>query len=82
MLARQLGTLVKERRLLRQLTQDQLARLAGVSRTALSRIESPGALSSRTEVIDRVLRALGVRVDVAVAGTSERPATGNVRAVH
>jgi len=65
MLARQLGNLVKEHRLLRQLTQDELARLAGVSRTAVSRLESPGATSSRTEVVDRVLRALGVRVDVA-----------------
>ena len=65
MLARQLGHLVKEHRLLRQLTQDELARLAGVSRTAVSRLESPGATSSRTEVVDRVLRALGVRVDVA-----------------
>ena len=53
MLARQLGHLVKEHRLLRQLTQDELARLAGVS---------------RTEVVDRVLRALGVRVDVAAIG--------------
>ena len=68
MLARQLGNLVKEHRLLRQLTQDELARLAGVSRTAVSRLESPGATSSRTEVIDRVLRALGVRVDVAAIG--------------
>jgi len=39
-----------------------------VSRTAVSRLESPGATSSRTEVIDRVLRALGVRVDVAAIG--------------
>jgi transcriptional regulator with XRE-family HTH domain len=70
MLARQLGTLVKEHRLLRQLTQDELARLAGVSRTAVSRIESPGATSSRTEVVDRVLRALGVRVDVAAVGSA------------
>jgi transcriptional regulator with XRE-family HTH domain len=68
MLARQLGNLVKEHRLLRQLTQDELARLAGVSRTAVSRIESPAATSSRTEVVDRVLRALGVRVDVAAIG--------------
>jgi transcriptional regulator with XRE-family HTH domain len=72
MLARQLGILVKERRLLRQLTQHELARLAGVSRTALSRIESPGATSSRTEVVDRVLRALGVRIDVAVAAAPPR----------
>ena len=68
MLARQLGNLVKEHRLLRQLTQDELARLAGVSRTAVSRIESPAATSSRTEVVDRVLRALGVRIDVAAVG--------------
>ena len=70
MLARQLGNLVKEHRLLRQLTQDELARLAGVSRTVVSRIESPGATSSRTEAVDRVLRALGVRVDVAAVGSA------------
>ena len=80
MLARQLGNLVKERRLLRQLSQDELARLAGVSRTAVSRLESPGATSSRTAVVDRVLRALGVRVEVAIA--EPLPRAGPARSLH
>ena len=69
MLACQLAALVKERRMLRQLTQLELARLAGVSRAAVARLERPDAACVSLGVADRVLRTLGVRVDVAVAAS-------------
>ena len=65
MLASRLGSLVKERRMLRQLTQEELARLAGVSRAVVLRLERPGGASVRLESAERVLRVLGVRMRIA-----------------
>jgi transcriptional regulator with XRE-family HTH domain len=64
MLASRLGALVKERRMLRQLTQAELAVLAGVSRAVVVRLERPGAASVRVESAERVLRALGLRIRI------------------
>ncbi|HVO88902.1 MAG TPA: helix-turn-helix domain-containing protein [Casimicrobiaceae bacterium] len=78
MLASRLGALIKERRMLRQLTQAELARLAGVSRAVIMRLERPGGRCVRIEVVEQVLRALGLRIriaDHAVAPMSERAAT-------
>ena len=51
--------------MLRQLTQAELACLAGVSRAVVVRLERPRAASSvRVESAERVLRALGVRIRV------------------
>lgn len=65
MLASRLGALVKERRMLRQLTQAELACLAGVSRALVIRLERPGAASVRIDSAARVLRALGLRIHIA-----------------
>ena len=51
--------------MLRQLTQYELARLAGVSRAVILRLERPGGASVRIESAERVLRALGVRMRIA-----------------
>jgi len=51
--------------MLRQLTQVEVARLAGVSRAVVIRIERAGAASVRIESAERVLRALGVRMRIA-----------------
>ena len=76
MLSFRVAALVKDRRMLRQLTQAELACLAGVSRAVVMRLERPGAASSvRVESAARVLRALGVRIHVgcepAVRGAAE-----------
>jgi len=65
MLAFSLAAFVKERRMLRQLTQAELARLAGVSRAVVMRLERPGAASVSIATAERVLRALGVRLRIA-----------------
>jgi len=52
--------------MLRQLTQSELACLAGVSRAVVIRLERPGAASVRVESAERVLRALGVRLHIAL----------------
>jgi transcriptional regulator with XRE-family HTH domain len=73
MFARDVAHLVREARMLRQLTQSQLALLAGVSRGTIGRLEWPQRRSVRIESADRVLRALGVRLDlVRTATTSAR----------
>jgi transcriptional regulator with XRE-family HTH domain len=52
--------------MLRQLTQSELACLAGVSRAVVVRLERSGAASVRVESAARVLRALGVHVRIAL----------------
>jgi len=51
--------------MLRQLTQTELARLAGVSRAVVMRLERPGTASVKMATAERVLRALGVRLNIA-----------------
>ena len=51
--------------MLRQLTQSELACLAGVSRAVVMRLERPGGASVRVASAERVLRALGVRIRIA-----------------
>lgn len=72
MLTRQVGRLIKEHRLLEQWTQAELAHRAGVSRTAVARLERIPAPSMQTGVIDRVLRALELDLDVTVAPAERR----------
>jgi transcriptional regulator with XRE-family HTH domain len=79
MLASQLGAFVKERRMLRQLTQMELACLAGVSRAVVMRLERPGAASVRIDSAERVLRALGVRM--RIGGAHVRPSRGRAQNV-
>lgn len=69
--------------MLRQLTQAELARLAGVSCAVVMRLERPGAASVSIATAERVLRALGVRLRIAgeqVVATSAR--TGAVVLLH
>ena len=77
MLASHLGALVKERRMLRQLTQSELARLAGVSRAVVMRLERPGAASVRIASAERVLRALGVRIHMSGDHAAVAPVRGS-----
>ena len=80
MLTGQVGRLIKEHRLLEQWTQAELAHRAGVSRTAIARLERIPAPSMQTGVIERVLRALELDLDVTVA-PAEPPLFG-ARAHH
>ena len=68
--------------MLRQLTQAELATLAGVSRSAVVRLERPGLRSVRIDTADRVLRALGVRVDVGAASALRARPRAIVDALH
>jgi transcriptional regulator with XRE-family HTH domain len=61
MLARQFGTLVKDQRTRKGLTQVGLSRSAKVSRTLLSRLEQGKALAVQTDVLDRIFEALEMR---------------------
>ena len=61
MLAEQLGSLIKEQRDRRGLTQVELARSAHVSRTVLSRLEGGKAGPVQTDVVDRLLQTLAIK---------------------
>jgi transcriptional regulator with XRE-family HTH domain len=82
MLASHLGAFVKERRMLRQLTQSELACLAGVSRAVVMRLERPGGASVRVASAERVLRALGVRIRIAGARAAAPEPTSPVFLLH
>ena len=60
MLSLQAGILVKKHRALKGWTQEALARNAGVSRTILSNLESGKAKPVQTDVLERLLGALGI----------------------
>ena len=60
--------------MLRQLTQSELACLAGVSRAVVIRLERPGGASVRVASAERVLRALGVRMRIAGEQAAAAPA--------
>lgn len=61
MLSAQFGSLIRRERFARGLKQAELAKAAGVSRTILSKLEQckPGPV--QTDVLDRLLSALGVQ---------------------
>ena len=65
MLAEQFGPLIKAQRKAKGLRQEDLAAAAKVSRTVLSRLErgSPGPV--QTDVVDRIMEALGIKLHVS-----------------
>ena len=64
MLARQLGTMIKQFRVRKGLSQARLARSANVSRTVLSRLEQAHGAAVQTDTLDRLLHELGVTPQV------------------
>ena len=62
MLAVQFGDLIRKERLAKGLKQAELASAAGVSRTILSRLEQGKPRPVQTDVLDRILQALGVNL--------------------
>jgi len=65
MLAEQFGSLIKAQRGRRALKQSDLARLADVSRSVLSRLEQCKAHAVQTDVLDRLFEALEMRPRVS-----------------
>ncbi|GAA2886096.1 hypothetical protein GCM10010517_49770 [Streptosporangium fragile] len=60
-----LGDRLREVRVARNLTQAEVARRAGISQPALSRIELGGGVPT-LEMLDRIGRAMGVRFTISV----------------
>jgi len=58
LLAKQFGSLVKDRRVKKGMRQEDLARAAKVSRTVLSRLEHGNASVVQTDILDRLFLAL------------------------
>jgi len=82
MLARQLGTMIKDSRVRKGLSQAQLARSANVSRTVLSRLEQARGDAVQTDTLDRLLQELGVEplvVDGPVPDAARRLARDEQR---
>ena len=71
MLASQFGTLIRDLRARSSLTQEGLARAAKVSRTVLSRLEQGTAIAVQTDVLDRILAALGATPRVVDASARD-----------
>lgn len=61
MLAQMTGDLIRRRRAEKRLSQAEVARMAGVSRTVLSRLERGTATAVQTDVLDRLFAALEIR---------------------
>lgn len=79
------GERIKALRVARNLTQEQLAEMSGLSRDALSRIER-GDRSARITTLSQLSGALSVPISSLVSGTSDpaparRAAWDDVRAV-
>ncbi len=70
-LLRELGARIARQRLERDLTQTELAREAGVDRTALQRLE--GGQSVTLTTLLRLLRALGLLENLETAVPAARP---------
>ena len=68
--------------MLRQLTQAELACLAGVSRGVVIRLERASAASVRMDSALRVLRALGVRLRIGGETAVSRPRGGEPLLLH
>lgn len=66
MLAPQFGKLIRNQRLSRQISQEFLARQAGVSRTTLSQLEQGKATHVQTDVLDRLLQSLGLNPEIGL----------------
>lgn len=71
MLAQLAGEMVRGHRVAKGLSQAQLARNAGVSRTVLSRLEQGKARAVQTDILDRLFEALGVKPMVLSAAASD-----------
>lgn len=67
MIAYQSGSLLKELRGRRGLSQAELAASAQVSRTVVSRLEQGKARAVQTDILDRIFRAVGVDLALVVA---------------
>lgn len=64
-LSDQFGRLLKEHRRRQELSQDELARSSGVSRSIISRLESGASKALQTNVLDRIFNALGSELVIA-----------------
>lgn len=62
MLSEQAGRLIKAKRVAKGLKQEELARLAAVSRDVLSRLEQGRASAVQSDTIDRLFFALGLKM--------------------
>ncbi len=65
------GARIEAYRLARNITQDQLAKSAGLSRSTLARLESTGAAT--TETLIRLLQALGLGERLALLLPEAKP---------
>lgn len=61
-----MGESIKEARLKKQLTQQQLSERSGIGRTAISRVENGKDCSLRT--ISRICRAIGIKTEIGLSG--------------
>lgn len=61
-----MGKAIKEARLKKQLTQQQLSERSGIGRTAISRVENGKDCSLST--ISRICRAIGIKTEIGLSG--------------
>mgnify|MGYP004501775923 FL=1 len=61
-----MGEAIKEARLKKQLTQQQLSERSGICRTAISRVENGKDCSLST--ISRICRAIGIKTEIGLSG--------------
>lgn len=61
-----MGEAIKEARLKKQLTQQQLSERSGIGRTAISRVENGKDCSLST--ISRICRAIGIKTEIGLSG--------------
>lgn len=61
-----MGEAIKEARLKKQLTQQQLSERSGIGRTAISRVENGTDCSLST--ISRICRAIGIKTEIGLSG--------------
>ena len=64
---------IRRIRLRASLTQRQLGRLLGVTRTAVSRLERPDYRGHRVEVLVRIAEALSCELSIELRPTAETP---------
>jgi transcriptional regulator with XRE-family HTH domain len=65
------GSLIRDRRLAHRLSQGQLARRAGTSQAAISKLEN-GETSPSIETLARILRVMGEELSLAAMPTEHR----------